>query len=94
LARKSGTIHLLITELAMSEGDGLELAHRFRAAHPEIPVLIVSGASPLLRTRRAHDLDHIEFLAKPFHLDELLHKVRTLLDAAVPFPQRKSLCCD
>ena len=40
------------------------------------------------------DLDRFEFLAKPFHLDELLHKVRALLDSAVPLQGRRSWCCD
>jgi DNA-binding response OmpR family regulator len=31
--------------------------------------------------RREPDLDRFDFLAKPFQLEELLGKVRTLLDA-------------
>jgi DNA-binding NtrC family response regulator len=76
------------------EADGLELTRRFRAAHPRTPVLMVSGSLPLLRARSEQDLDRFEFLAKPFHLDELLHKVRALLDSAVPLQGRRSWCCD
>ena len=94
LARETATIHLLITDLLMSEGDGLELTRRFRAVHPRTPVLMVSGSLPLLRARSEPDLERFEFLAKPFHLDELLRKVRTLLDAAAPVRSRKAWCCD
>jgi DNA-binding response OmpR family regulator len=38
---------------------------------------------------KVDDFDRFEFLAKPFQSDELLHKVRTLLDATAPLPMRK-----
>lgn len=93
LAREAAAIHLLITDFAMPEVDGLELTRRFRAVHPKTPVLMVSGSLPLIQ-QRANDLDRFDFLAKPFQFDELLRKVRTLLDAAAPFPIRKPWCCD
>ena len=87
LAREAAAIHLLITDFSMPEIDGWELTRRFRAMHPRIPVLMVSGSLPLLRDT-TQDLDPFEFLAKPFHYDELLHKVRALLDAVAPLPRR------
>ena len=94
VAASTATIHLLITDLAMPEADGLDLTRRFRAAHPKTPVLMVSGSLPLLRVRSEPDLDHFEFLAKPLQFDELLHKVRKLLSAATAAPARKAWCCD
>jgi len=94
LAGETATIHLLITDLAMPEIDGLELTRRFRAVHPKTPVLMVSGSLPLLRARSEPDLDRFAFLAKPFQFSELIHKVRVLLDAAAPLPIRKQWCCD
>ena len=93
LAREAAAIHLLITDFSMPEVDGLELTRRFRAVHPKTPVLMVSGSLPLIQ-HRADDLDRFEFLAKPFQFDELLRKVRTLLDTTAPLPIRKPWCCD
>jgi two-component system, cell cycle sensor histidine kinase and response regulator CckA len=93
VAAATKTIHLLVTDFWMPDIDGLELARRFRAVHPKTPVLMVSGSLPLLQDR-ADDLDHFAILAKPFHFGELLHKVRTLLDATTPLPIRKSWHCD
>src|ERR1039458_3768679 len=93
MAASTVTIHLLIADLMMPEADGLELARRFRSVHPKTPVLMVSGSLPLFQDR-ADDLDHFAFLPKPFLFGELLHKVRTLLDAATPLPIRKPWHCD
>jgi len=72
---------------------GLGFTRRFRAVHPKTPVLMVSGSLPLIQ-HRADDPDRFEFLAKPFRLNELLDKVRTLLDAAAPLPIRRPWCAD
>ena len=93
LAGETETIHLLITDFSMPDIDGLELSRRFRAVHPKAPVLLVSGSLQLLRDE-AHNLDRIHLLAKPFAFGELLHKVRTLLDASETLPIRKRWCCD
>jgi DNA-binding response OmpR family regulator len=93
LAAEATPIHLLITDLSMPGVDGLELTRQFRTRHPTTPMLMVSGSLPLLRDR-TQDLDQFEFLAKPFAFDELLNKVRTILDAADSEPKRKSWSCD
>jgi DNA-binding response OmpR family regulator len=93
VAASTVAIHLLVTDFSMPEVDGLELTRRFRAVHPKTPVLMVSGSLPLIQ-HRADDLDRFEFLGKPFEFKELLHKVRTLLDAVAPLPIRKPRCVD
>ena len=94
LAGQAGVVHLLITDYAMPEVDGLELSRRFRAVHPKTPVLMVSGSLPLLHVRSKPELERFEFLAKPFQFHELLHKVRRLLDETAPLPIRKRWCAD
>jgi len=85
----NATIHLLLTDYLMPDVDGLELTRKFRAVHPETPVLMVSGSLPLTDNRIAN-LAHFDFLAKPFAFDELVQKVRTLIQAETPFPMRKA----
>jgi DNA-binding response OmpR family regulator len=91
LAGTTAAIHLLLTDFVMPEFDGLELTRRFRAVHPETPVLMFTGAQPLL-SQRTDNLKRLAVLGKPFEVNELVHKVRTLLDAAAPLPIRKPSC--
>ena len=87
LARRAAAIHRSITDFSVPEVDGLELGRHCRLVHPRARVLMVSG-SLLSIQNRADGLDPFEVLAKPFQHDELLDKVRTLLDAAAPLPIR------
>ena len=79
LAAATPTIHLLVTDFSMPGADGLELAEQFRTVHAQTPVLVVSGSLEAIDGRADH-LERIAVLAKPFTSDELVHKVRTLLN--------------
>ena len=93
VAASTVAIHLLVTDFSMPDVDGLELTRQFRAVHPKTPVLMVSGSRSLIQ-HKADDLDRFEFLEKPFQFNDLLHKVRTLLDAAAPLPIRRPCWAD
>ncbi len=76
-----GTIHLLITDLVMPQMGGAEVAKRMRRSRPGIGVLCMSGYTDrsIQRTRSIANLD---FLQKPFTPNQLLQKVRMVLDAS------------
>ena len=94
MAAVTAEVDLLITDLSMPGADVLELTRRFRVVHPQAPVLVVSGSWPLLRAKGREDLEPYGFLPKPFQFNELVSKVRVLLEAATPRPLRKAWCCD
>ena len=76
-----GTIHLLLSDVVVPGPNGLDLLRRFRALRAHTRVLFMSGY--------AHGLgDGVPFLAKPFPADALSQKVREVLDADVPTPER------
>ena len=93
LARTTPIINLLLTDYSMVGLDGLELTSQFRALHPEAPVLMFTGSLPL-PGHRIENLDRFAVLGKPYDVEELLHRIRTLLDAVVPLPRRESPCPD
>ena len=73
-------IHLLVTDVVMPNLGGKELAHRLRQVRPQIKVLFMSGypEHPALSTESRDQPETI--LQKPFLLDVLGHKVRSVLD--------------
>jgi CheY-like chemotaxis protein len=69
------TIDLLLTDMRMPYMGGAELAQQLRARRPTLKLLCVSGYPG------GADSDTMtDFLAKPFSRDDLLAKVREVLD--------------
>jgi two-component system, cell cycle sensor histidine kinase and response regulator CckA len=73
-------IHLLLTDVIMPRLNGTELAGRLKGYRPDIRVLFMSGYTASAVINRSLLGDSTEFLQKPFPPDELLEKVRTLLN--------------
>ncbi len=73
--RFDGRIDLLITDVVIPKLDGLELAEKLSAIHPDLRVLFISGYVD--REMPAE----IEYLEKPFTMNKLLLKVGDVLAA-------------
>lgn len=72
---------LVISDVRMPRGDGLELVQRLRARAPtaRVPVILVSALAEADRRIAALDLGADDFLAKPVDPGELLARVRVQL---------------
>jgi two-component system, cell cycle sensor histidine kinase and response regulator CckA len=68
------SIDMLLTDLRMPYMGGAELAHHLRGRRRTLKLLCISGYPGQL------DSDLVDFLAKPFSRDDLLRKVREVLD--------------
>lgn len=74
---------LVITDLFMPQQDGIETIQQLRAEFPGARILAVSGGASLGAEGPLIDalmLGADETLAKPFSKDELLQRVRELID--------------
>ena len=81
LCKKSAIgIDLLLTDILMPGMTGLELAQRLHSAHPEMRALYLSGHPPESLVRRGLVEDTWDLVRKPFALEDLLGKVREVLD--------------
>ena len=60
--------------------DGLEALSRLRAAHPNLPVVMVSGNATVERAVEATRRGALDFLEKPFSRDRLLLMVRNAME--------------
>ena len=78
--RRGGHIHLLVTDMALPQLSGRELAARLSIHRPAIKVLYISGTNDASIARLRLLEPGMAFLEKPFSLDRLLRTVRQALD--------------
>lgn len=77
----TGEISLVITDVVMPDGDGVELVSRIARTRPKAKVLFMSGYTDGKVPQEYLTGSHPSFLAKPFEPDELREKVREVLDS-------------
>jgi two-component system, NtrC family, nitrogen regulation response regulator GlnG len=62
---------LLITDVVLPDGDGLDLVPSILARFPGLPVIVISAQNTLSTAVRATEKGAFEYLPKPFDLDDL-----------------------
>ena len=75
----SNQYNLIVLDLNLPKKDGLEVLIDVRKENKEIPVLILSARSEVSDKITGLDMGANDYLAKPFHFDELEARVRALL---------------
>lgn len=75
-----GSIDLIVTDVIMPSMGGIELAQRMAAARPEAKILFMSGNLDQASLTEQLGDAHAPVLQKPFPLDTLLRKVRSVLE--------------
>lgn len=73
---------LVVTDLVMPEMDGYELCRHIRSAKSSIPILMLTAMGGTNDIVQGLDAGADDYLVKPFHLPELLARVRALLRRA------------
>lgn len=74
-----GEYDLIIMDLGLPDGDGLELLKEWRACGFDEPVLILSARDSLDDRVKGLNLGADDYLPKPFGFEELLARVRSQL---------------
>jgi len=73
-------IDLLITDIGLPGMNGRQLAEAARRVLPDLPVLFMTGYAELAAAASGFMAPGMALIAKPFDLDALLARVRTMLD--------------
>ncbi|MCC6925542.1 sigma-54 dependent transcriptional regulator [Novosphingobium sp.] len=66
----------LVTDVMLTDGDGIETLGAVRDAAPDMPIIILSAQNTLDTAVRASDTGAFEYFPKPFDIDELARTVR------------------
>jgi len=84
---ENGDGDIVITDVIMPDGSGLDLLPRIKRLRPELPIIVMSAHSTLMTAVKAAERGAYEYLPKPFDLDDLVGVVQRLLAAPRPAPE-------
>ena len=76
---EQGGYDLVLLDLGLPDGDGVDWLRSLRAAGSQVPVLVISARDRLDDRVRGLDTGADDYLVKPFEPDELLARIRVLL---------------
>lgn len=83
-------IDLVISDLLMSEMNGIELLRNLKQRRPEIPVIIITGYGTLDDAIEAIHLGAEDFIKKPFDINEVIETIeKTFRKIAAETDQRR-----
>ena len=71
----------LVTDVMLTDGDGIESLDLVRQWHPAMPIIILSAQNTLDTAVRASDTGAFEYFPKPFDIEELVRTVRQAANA-------------
>jgi DNA-binding response OmpR family regulator len=75
---KSANVDLITLDLTLGSESGLEIARKLRAKS-HIPIIMVTGKGDVIDRVVGLEIGADDYIAKPFHLREMLARVRTVL---------------
>jgi CheY-like chemotaxis protein len=70
---ESNRFDLLVTDLVMPQMNGVELIHRLRRYHADLPVLVMTGYTNVEVDRQ------VSFISKPFTIQDFKRKVEVTI---------------
>ncbi len=69
---RSNDYDVMLTDIMLTDGDGIESLPEVSRCFPDLPVIILSAQNTLDTAVRASDTGAFEYFPKPFDLDELV----------------------
>jgi len=76
--QRFGEVHpdVVVTDLAMPDGNGLDLFRRLQLTAPETPVIVMTGSGTTRTAIEAMSLGAFEYLLKPLNTKRMLEVIR------------------
>jgi len=89
---KTYPFDLAVVDLGLPEVSGIEIIRSWRSAGIKFPILILTARGRWQDKVEGLDAGADDYLVKPFHVEELLARIKALLRRAVGVAQPKILC--
>ncbi len=71
---EEGKGDLVISDVVMPDGNGIEQLPKISAARPGLPVIIISAQNTIVTAIKAEESDAFDYLPKPFDLPDLMKR--------------------
>ena len=77
---EEGKGDLVISDVVMPDGNGLEVLPHIAATRPGLPVIVISAQNTIMTAIKAAERDAFDYLPKPFDLPDLMRRAARALD--------------
>lgn len=77
---KEGMGDLVISDVAMPDGNGLEMLPEINSLRGDLPVIIISAQNTIMTTIKAAEAKAFDYLPKPFDLPDLMKRAARALE--------------
>lgn len=78
---------LILLDLGLPDMDGYDVLHQLRQARVATPILILSGADDMNSKLKGFGFGADDYLAKPFHYDELMARIHAIIRRSKSYSQ-------
>ena len=84
---EEGKGDLVITDVVMPDGNGLEALPRIAKLRPGLPVIVISAQNTIMTAIQAAEAEAFDYLPKPFDLPDLMKRSARALEVKRRSPQ-------
>lgn len=81
---------LVISDVVMPDGNGLDQLPKIAAARPGLPVIVISAQNTIMTAIQAAEADAYDYLPKPFDLPDLMKRAARALEVKRRAPISRS----
>jgi len=87
---EEGRGDLVISDVVMPDGNGLEALPEISATRPDLPVIVISAQNTIMTAIQAAEAEAFDYLPKPFDLPDLMKRAARALEKKRRAPVSRS----
>lgn len=87
---EEGKGDLVISDVMMPDGNGLETLPKISAERPGLPVIVISAQNTIMTAIQAAEADAFDYLPKPFDLPDLMKRASRALEVKRRMPSQRA----